>query len=204
MNLRIKAPEVRVINAEGQAVGVMSSLDALNMAKNSGLDLVEISPSSKPPTCKIMDYGKWKFKAKKKDKQSRKNQIKVVIKEIQLRPRTDEGDLKIKLQKVREFIESGYKVKVNLRFFGREMAHKEQGFGILKNIEKRLEAYAKVEMPAKMERRTLFTILAPLATKPGAKSGAKPAVKPGVKSEAKPAKKPAKPSTPPEKNSNSS
>ena len=108
-----------------------------------------------------MDYGKWKFQNKKKQKQSRKNQAKIVIKEIQLRPRTNEGDINIKLQKAREFLSNGCKVKVNLRFVGREMAHKELGFKILKNIEKSLEDAACVEMPAQMERRSLFTIFAP-------------------------------------------
>ena len=145
----------------------MSSPQALELAQNQGLDLVEISPNSQPPTCKIMDYGKWKFQTKKKQKQSRKNQAKVVIKEIQLRPRTNEGDINIKLQKAREFLSNGCKVKVNLRFVGREMAHKELGFKILKNIEKSLEDAACVEMPAQMERRSLFTILAP--HQPGSK-----------------------------------
>ena len=150
----------------------MSTTQALELAQNQGLDLVEISPNSKPPTCKIMDYGKWKFQTKKKQKQSRKNQAKIVIKEIQLRPRTNEGDINIKLQKAREFLSNGCKVKVNLRFVGREMAHKELGFKILKNIEKSLEDAACVEMPAQMERRSLFTILAPL--QPGAKKNPAP------------------------------
>ncbi|MCY4513498.1 MAG: translation initiation factor IF-3 [Bdellovibrionales bacterium] len=164
VNRRIRAPEVRVIGSDGQMAGIMSFLQAMEAAQNQGLDLVEISPNSKPPTCKIMDYGKWKFQTKKKQKQSRKNQAKIVIKEIQLRPRTNEGDINIKLQKAREFLSSGCKVKVNLRFVGREMAHKELGFKILKNIEKSLEDAACVEMPAQMERRSLFTIFAPLGS----------------------------------------
>ena len=138
--------------------GVMSSSQALLLAQNSGLDLVEIAPNAKPPTCKIMDYGKWKFENKKKEKQARKNQTKVLLKEIQLRPRTDEGDIKIKLQKARDFLNQGHKVKMNLRFFGREMAHKELGFKLLKNIEKQLADIALVESPPEMERRTLSTI----------------------------------------------
>ena len=158
---------MRIIGSDGQMAGIMSVSQAMELAQNQGLDLVEISPNSQPPTCKIMDYGKWKFQTKKKQKQSRKNQAKIIIKEIQLRPRTNEGDVNIKLQKAREFLSSGCKVKVNLRFVGREMAHKELGFKILKNIEKSLEEVACVEMPAQMERRSLFTIFAPL--QPGAK-----------------------------------
>ena len=134
------------------------------MAKNKGLDLVEIHDKSDPPVCKIMDYGKWKFENKKKEKQNKKNQSKVLVKEIQMRPRTDEGDIKIKLAKAREFLAMGHKVKINLRFFGREMAHKELGFKLLKKVEERLADSASPEMPAKMERRTLFTILAPLGS----------------------------------------
>ena len=140
----------------------MPSFSALNKAKDRGLDLVEIHNKSDPPVCKIMDYGKWKFENKKKEKQNKKNQSKVLVKEIQMRPRTDEGDIKIKLEKAREFLAMGHKVKINLRFFGREMAHKELGFKLLKSVEQRLADVAGPEMPAKMERRTLFTILAPL------------------------------------------
>ena len=125
---------------------------------------MEIHDKSDPPICKIMDYGKWKFENKKKEKQNKKNQNKVLIKEIQMRTRTDEGDIKIKLQKAKEFLSMGHKVKINLRFFGREMAHKELGFKLLKKVEERLADFASPEMPAKMERRTLFTILAPLGS----------------------------------------
>ena len=142
-------------------LGVLSSREALQKARDVGMDLVEIAPHSNPPTCKVMDYGKWKFDAKKKEKQSRKSQIKVIVKEIQVRPRTGEGDIKIKLQKAREFLENGCKVKVNLRFTGREMAHKELGFKLLKSIEDRLADVSSVESPAVLERRTLCTILNP-------------------------------------------
>ena len=161
MNSRVRAAEVRLIGSDGAVIGLMSSLEALEKARAKGLDLVEISPKSVPPICKIMDYGKWKFDNKKKERQSRKNQTKVLIKEIQFRPRTGEGDISIKLDKARGFLAQGHKVKVNLRFHGREMAHKELGFKILKDVEKRLSDVASIEMPAKMERRTLFTIFAP-------------------------------------------
>lgn len=161
INERVKAPEVRLIDEEGKLIGLMSSFEALNQARNRGLDLVEVHEKSTPPVCKIMDYGKWKFETKKKEKQNKRNQTRILIKEIQLRPRTDEGDIKIKLQKAREFLNQGNKVKINLRFFGREMAHKDLGFKLLKQVEDRLSDLASPEMPAKMERRTLFTILAP-------------------------------------------
>lgn len=157
----MRAPEVRLIDEEGKLAGLMSSFEALTRARDKGLDLVEIHEKSNPPVCKIMDYGKWKFDTKKREKQNRKNQVKILIKEIQMRPRTEEGDIKIKLQKAREFLNQGHKVKINLRFFGREMAHKELGFNLLKQLEERLSDMASPEMPAKMERRTLFTILAP-------------------------------------------
>ena len=150
-----------MIDEEGKLVGLISSFEALNLARDKGLDLVEIHEKSDPPVCKIMDYGKWKFDTKKREKQNKKNQVKILIKEIQIRPRTDEGDIKIKLQKAKEFLNQGHKVKINLRFFGREMAHKELGFNLLKQLEERLSDLASPEMPAKMERRTLFTILAP-------------------------------------------
>ena len=157
----MRSPEVRLIDEEGKLIGLMSSFEAFNQARDKGLDLVEIHEKSTPPICKIMDYGKWKFETKKKEKQNKKKQNKVLIKEIQMRLRTDEGDIKIKLQKAREFLKQGHKVKVNLRFFGREMAHKELGFNLLKKLEGRLSDLAVPEKPAKMERRTLFTILAP-------------------------------------------
>ena len=145
-------------------IGVMTSGQALTIAQRDGLDLVEIAPNTKPSTCKIMDYGKWKFENKKKEKQAQKNQKKVLLKEIQLRPRTDVGDVNIKLQKAREFLNSGHKVRMNLRFFGREIAHKELGFELLKSIENRLADIAIVEKPAQMERRVLFTIFSPIGS----------------------------------------
>lgn len=142
-------------------MGVFPARIALEKAQDAGMDLVEIAPQSKPPTCKIMDYGKWKFEAKKKEKESRKSQVKVITKEIQVRPSTGERDVDIKLQKAREFLNNGWKVKANLRFSGREIAHKELGFKLLKQIEEKLSDISIVETPATLERRTLFTILSP-------------------------------------------
>ena len=147
----------------------MSSYEALKTAREKGLDLVEIAPKSDPPICKIMDYGKWKFDNKKKERRSKKSQSKIIIKEIQLRPRTGKGDIKIKLEKARAFLSQGCKVKINLQFRGRELAHKDLGFKILKDVEKQLADTASIEMPAKMERRTLFTVFAPGVVKPSKK-----------------------------------
>ena len=165
LNERVRAPQVRLIDESGKLIGLMSSYEALKEARSRSLDLVEVHSQSNPPVCKIMNYGKWKFETKKKEKQNKKNQTKVLLKEIQIRTRTDEGDIKIKLQKAREFLAQGHKVKVNLRFFGREMAHKELGFKLLKQVEERLSDIAELEKEAKMERRSLFTILAPLTVK---------------------------------------
>lgn len=159
----------------------MSSQSALEAAQSRDLDLVEIHSKSDPPVCKIMNYGKWKFETKKKEKQNKKNQTKVLLKEIQIRTRTDEGDIKIKLQKAREFLAQGHKVKINLRFFGREMAHKDLGFELLKQLEERLSDVAEQEKSAQMERRTLFTILAPLTAKSKKSLPAESSLKPAPK-----------------------
>ena len=166
----MRAVQVRLIDENGKLIGLMPSHEALQTAQSRGLDLVEIHSKSDPPICKIMNYGKWKFETKKKEKQNKKNQTKVLLKEIQIRTRTDEGDIKIKLQKAREFLAQGHKVKINLRFFGREMAHKELGFKLLKEVGERLSDAAELEKEPKMERRTLFTILAPITVKSAKKS----------------------------------
>ncbi|MAE72740.1 MAG: translation initiation factor IF-3 [Bdellovibrionaceae bacterium] len=165
INDRINAREVRLIDDEGQMVGVMSSDEALRFAESRGLDLIEIAPNANPPTCKVMDYGKWKYEAKKKEKESRKNQTIVTIKEIQIRPRTDDHDLDVKLKHARKFLLEGDKVKLNLRFSGREMAHQELGYELLKDVSQRLSEIATVEAEPKKEGRQLFVLMAPDATK---------------------------------------
>ncbi len=165
VNREIRAPEVRVIDEDGTMLGVFPPIEALRMAEAKGLDLIEIAPTAKPPTCKIMDYGKYKYELKKKEHQARKNQTVIVIKEIQLRPRTDKHDLDVKLNHARRFLLEGDKVKVNLRFYGREMAHQELGMQLLKKVTDGLSDIAMVEVPPKMEGRQLFVLLAPDATK---------------------------------------
>lgn len=143
-------------------MGVMPSAEAINMAVDKGMDLVEIAPKANPPTCKIMDYGKWKFKMSKKEKTSRKNQVKIIIKEVQLRPRTDVHDLQIKMRKAKEFLLNGCKVKIHLRYSGREMAHKEIGLEMLERVKKDLLPYSVLEKEApQMERRSAFLFFTP-------------------------------------------
>lgn len=143
-------------------LGVMEVREAIETAQRRGFDLVEIAPKAHPPTCKIMDYGKWKFDLKKKEKTARKKQVKVVIKEIQVRPRTDEFDLNVKIKKAREFLLSGYKVKLHLRFSGREIAHKDIGLGMIERVAQRLKdlCLEDIEKP-KMERRSVLTLFSP-------------------------------------------
>jgi translation initiation factor IF-3 len=161
VNREIRAPEVRVIDEDGTMLGVFPPPEALRMAEAKGLDLIEIAPTAKPPTCKIMDYGKYKYELKKKEHQARKNQTVIVIKEIQLRPRTDQHDLDVKMKHARRFLLEGDKVKVNLRFYGREMAHQEVGFELLKRVIAALNDVAIVETNPKMEGRQLFVLLTP-------------------------------------------
>ena len=162
VNEYITAPEVRVVNEAGDMLGVMSSTQAISLAMDEGMDLVEIAPKANPPTCKIMDYGKWKFKLSKKEKISRKNQVKIIIKEVQLRPRTDVHDLGIKMRKAREFLMDGCKVKIHLRYSGREIAHKELGLKMLDKVKEALLPVSMLETDnPQIERRSAFLFFAP-------------------------------------------
>lgn len=152
---------MRVIDNDGQMAGVVPLNEALNMAESRGLDLIEIAPNVRPPTCKIMDYGKWKYESKKKASNSRKKQTIVNTKEIQLRPRTDEHDLMVKMRNARKFLLSGDKVKVNLRFSGREMAHQDLGLKLLKRVMEILSEVGVSETKPKLEGRQMFTLMAP-------------------------------------------
>ena len=150
-----------MIDEEGGQLGVMTPLEGIRMAEDRGLDLIEIAPTASPPTCKIMDYGKWKYENKKKQAAARKKQVIVSVKEVQIRPRTDQHDVEVKLRHARRFLLDGDKVKVNLRFMGREMAHQELGFNVLKKVMEQLQDVAMTEVPPKMEGKQLFVILAP-------------------------------------------
>lgn len=161
VNREIYAQEVRVIDENGKMLGVYSVPQALALAEQRALDLIEIVPTATPPTCKIMDYGKWKYENKKKLVAARKNQIVVDTKEVQLRPRTDQHDLDTKIRHAKRFILDGDKVKVNLRFSGREAAHQEMSMAVLDKFTASLTELALVETPAKREGRQVFMLFAP-------------------------------------------
>jgi translation initiation factor IF-3 len=153
--------EVQLIDQEGQNRGVMGFLDALKVAEEAGLDLVEISPNSAPPVCKILDYGKFRFLEQKKQAEARKKQKTVEVKEIKLRPGIDKHDYDVKMRSVRRFFEEGDKVKLTMRFRGREMAHTELGMRLLEKVKAETAEVAKVESEPQMEGRQMVMILAP-------------------------------------------
>lgn len=161
MNREIRAPQIRVIDEAGAQLGVMTVPEAIRLAEERGLDLLEIAPTAQPPTCKIMDYGKWKYENKKKATAARKKQVIVSIKEIQMRPRTDQHDFETKMKHARRFILEGDKVKVNLRFLGREMSHQELGLQVLNKAVDFVKDLAMVESPPKTEGKNMFLLLAP-------------------------------------------
>jgi translation initiation factor IF-3 len=153
--------EVQLIDQDGKNKGVVSFFDALNLAEEAGLDLVEIAPNSVPPVCKILDYGRFRFSEQKKAAEARKKQKTVEVKEIKLRPGTDDHDLDIKMKSARRFFEDGDKVKVTLRFRGREMAHPDLGMKMLEKVKIELAQQAKVELEPSFEGRQMVMILAP-------------------------------------------
>lgn len=165
VNLEIRAPQIRVIDHDGQMLGVMTVPDAVRLAEQKGLDLLEIAPTATPPTCKIMDYGKWKYENKKKAAAARKKQVIVHVKEIQMRPRTEQHDFDTKMKHARRFILEGDKVKVTLRFLGREMAYQEQGMALMNKCIDTLKDITIVEAAPKFEGRGMFLIMAPDAVK---------------------------------------
>ncbi len=152
---------MRVIGAQGEQLGILSIEAALAAAQETALDLVEISPTAKPPVCKIMDYGKFKYDEKKRAAQARKKQVVVQIKEVKLRPKTDEHDYDFKVRNVRRFLEEGNKAKLTLMFRGREIVHKEIGQAVLMKVVGDLKDLAVVEQTPRMEGRQMFMILAP-------------------------------------------
>lgn len=154
-------PQVRLIDEEGEQVGVVTIADALSRADAAGLDLVEISPNAEPPVCRIMDHGKYQFELNKRRAVQKKKQKLIQVKEIKFRPTTDEGDLHIKLRKIVEFIEHGDKVKITLRFRGREMQHKELGLELLQRINLELNEKVVVEQQPKLEGRQMTMVVAP-------------------------------------------
>tara|TARA_R110000868_G_scaffold218576_2_gene469087 strand:+ start:17428 stop:17907 length:480 start_codon:yes stop_codon:yes gene_type:complete len=156
---------VRVIDEAGEQLGVITTEDAIGRAENAGLDLVEVSPNAEPPVCKIIDYGKYKFQLQKKASEMRKTQVKTTLKEITIRPQTEEHDYQIKLKNIVKFITKGDKVKVSLRFRGREITHKDLGYDMLQRIIKDTEEIAKVDQHPKMEGRFMLLMLSPIPAK---------------------------------------
>jgi translation initiation factor IF-3 len=161
INREIRAREVQLIDAEGHNRGIVDAVEAQQSADEAGLDLVEIVPTANPPVCKILDYGKFRFLEQKKAAEARKKQKVVEIKEIKLRPGIDEHDYGVKMKSVRRFFEEGDKVKITLRFRGREMAHQELGYKLLDRVRSETVPYAKVETEPSMEGRQMVMILAP-------------------------------------------
>lgn len=153
---------MRLIDAEGEQAGIVAIRAALELAEESGLDLVEIAPLAKPPVCRVMDFGKFKYQTAKKAHEAKLKQKQVQVKEVKLRPRTDENDYQIKMRNLRRFLEDGDKVKVTLRFRGREMAHQEFGMRQLERIKGDLDGLANVEQMPKMEGRQMVMVLAPI------------------------------------------
>jgi len=162
INDAIRAREVRLIDENGQNVGVVQRSDALERATTAGLDLVEISPDAEPPVCKILDFGKYKYQEQKKAAEARKNQKIVEIKEIKMRPGIDDHDYDVKMRAIRRFFEEGDKVKVTLRFRGREMAHQELGMALMTRVKTDLNTMAQVETEPKLMGKSVTMTLAPL------------------------------------------
>ena len=156
-----------MIDDQGEQLGIMSSADALAKAGEQNLDLVEVSPNASPPVCRIMDYGKFRFEAKKQLNLNKKKTKQVQVKEIKFRPRTEEGDYKTKVRKLREFLEKGDKIKVTLRYRGREFAHQELGLELLKRVSADLDEYGTVDQMPKMEGRQMVMMMSPRKSKPG-------------------------------------
>lgn len=159
-------PEIRLQGVEGEQLGVMSIRAALQLAEEAGVDLVEIAPLAKPPVCRVMDYGKFKYQEQKRAHEAKLKQKQVQVKEIKLRPGTDENDYQIKLRNMTRFLEEEDKVKVTLRFRGREMAHQEFGMRQLERIKADLDTVGQVEQMPKMEGRQMIMIIAPAKKKP--------------------------------------
>lgn len=165
VNDEIDAPQVRLIGPEGQQVGIVPLRQALAVAEEAGLDLVEIAPTANPPVCKVMDYGKYRYQEQKKAQEARAKQKQIQVKEIKIRPGTDENDYQIKLRNLRRFLIDGDKAKVTLRFRGREMAHQELGMRQLERIQHDLADIGMVEQMPKLEGRQMVMVIAPLKKK---------------------------------------
>lgn len=165
VNERIRIREVRLVDENGQQVGVVPTVQALEMARDRGLDLVEVAPNAIPPVCRLMDYGKYRYEQSRKERESRRNQTIVELKEVRIRPKIDDHDLETKGRQAAKFLDAGDKVKVSVLFRGREMAHPDIGKGLLDQLVESLSSHGSVEQAPKIEGRTMTMILAPLKQK---------------------------------------
>ncbi len=161
MNDRIRTPEIRLIGAEGENEGVVTPERAMELAADAGLDLVEISPNANPPVCKIMDFGKFKYEQQKRESEARKKQKTIEVKEVKFRPNTDTHDYEVKMRNVFKFLENGDKVKITMRFRGREMAHQNLGRDLLERVAEDVTELGKVENMPKMEGRQMVMMIGP-------------------------------------------
>ncbi len=157
----ITSPQVRLVDENGEQVGVVPTADALRRAESAGLDLMEVSPNADPPVCKILDYGRFRYEAQKKKNEARKKQKVIEVKEIKMRPNIDTHDYEVKMRSIHRFIEDGDKVKVTMRFRGREMVHQDLGKQVLDRVRDEMEAVAKVEQFPKLEGRQMTMVMAP-------------------------------------------
>ena len=165
INEMIRVREVRLIDEEGNQLGIVPTPEALRMAKDKGLDLVEVSPNANPPVCKILDYGKYRFEQEKKLRDAKKNQKVLKLKEIRMQPKIGSGDLDTKAKHIQEFLDEGDKVKVTIRFRGRELAHTELGFEVLNEVLKRLTSAYNIDKPAAMDGRNMSMTISAKAAK---------------------------------------
>jgi len=161
INREIRAPDVRVIDADGKQVGVLPVREAIRLAEEQGLDLVEVAPGASPPVCRVMNYGKYKYQQSKRSQEAKKHQTVIHVKEVKIRPRTEDHDFQFKLRHIKRFIEEGNKVKVSLLFRGREIAHPEFGREMLNRIQEETKDLAVVEQVPRMEGRMMVMILTP-------------------------------------------
>lgn len=170
-----------MIGDDGEQIGIITTREALAMAQAKGLDLVEVAPTSRPPVCKIMDYGKFKYEQNRRDRKARKNQQQQQLKEVKMRPKIDDHDYNFKLRHAREFLDERDKVKFTITFRGREMAHQDLGYKVINQIVQDLAEIANVEQPPRSEGRTITMVVSPKAAKPGDKKaeGAATAPSPG-------------------------
>lgn len=165
VNHEIRCREIRLIGNEGEQLGVMNPRDALRLAEEQGLDLVEVAPQAAPPVCRIMDYGKYKYEQNKKDREAKKNQKIITIKEVKLRPKIEEHDFNTKVRRAEKFLQDGDKVKITIMFRGREITHAESGRELCERVEEEVAHIAKVEKRPKVEGRNMTMMLVPLKDK---------------------------------------